>query len=169
MTVIRWLPYIIVSCVWAGMTVQAFRHQRYRRLFWWLGCWALATLTWTPIAFSFGSSSVGQVMTHWIAGGIWVLRPFERASMDTSFWLNIVMTVPQRILLKMNWPRLRWPQWLLAGVATGLTLEAGQALGNWLVSLGRWVDINDVITNGLGVFIGAFLMSWIQRRDQAKI
>jgi len=164
----RWIPYIIMSLIWLVLSWHAVTQHHYRRLLWWLGCWVLATLTWTPVAFSFGSDTVGQVTTHWIAGGIWVLRPFERASMDTSFWLNIVMTIPQGMLLGLNWPRLRWPQWLLAGLATGLTLETGQALGNWLVSLGRWVDINDVLTNCLGVVLGAGLVWWGRQRIQAR-
>lgn len=159
---VRWLPYIVVSLIWLGVFLRAWHYRQYRRCWWWLGCWGLTTLTWTPIAFTFGNG-VGLITTHWIAGGIWVLKPFEPASMDTSFWMNILMTVPQGVLLGINWPRLRWPQWLLAGLATGLSLEAGQAVGNYLVSLGRWVDINDVITNCAGVFIGALLL-WCGRR-----
>lgn len=166
---VRWLPYIGVSCLWLILGVTAGWRHDYRRVGWWLGCWALVTLTWTPVTFSFGSANLGAVTTHWFAGGIWVLRPFERASMDTSFWLNIVLTVPQGILLGLNWPRLKWPEWLLAGVATGLILESGQALGNWLVHLGRWVDINDVITNCLGLFLGAVVMFGIRTQRQRKV
>ncbi|TGD18106.1 VanZ family protein [Levilactobacillus suantsaiihabitans] len=154
---IRWIPAVLVSLIWLGLSLRAARARQYWRLLWWLGCWGLSLLTWTPIAFSFGSDSVSVITTHWIAGGIWVLQPLGRGSVDASFWCNILMTVPQGCLLRLNWPRLRWPHWLLAGLATGLSLETGQALGNWLVSLGRWVDINDVITNCTGIVIGAAL------------
>lgn len=76
------------------------------------------------------------------------------------------MTVPQGIIWQYNHSHQRWRQWLLAGLGVGLTLEAGQALFNRLVSLGRWVDINDVITNCLGVVIGAAIMLVLQRRYQ---
>ncbi|MFC6290012.1 VanZ family protein [Levilactobacillus angrenensis] len=164
----RWVPAIMVSLVWLGLSLNAASHRQYRRVWWWLGCWGLSLLTWTPVAFSFGSDSVSIITTHWIAGGIWVLQPLGRGSVDASFWLNILMTMPQGCLLRLNWPRLRWPQWLLAGLATGLSLETGQALGNWLVQLGRWVDINDVITNCTGVVLGAALMALAQRWWQKK-
>lgn len=59
-------------------------------------------------------------------------------------------------------------QWVLAGILTGLTLEAGQALGNWLLGLGRWVDVNDVLTNATGIVIGAILF-WCWRQWQQKM
>lgn len=160
---VRWGPFLLVSCVWFGLVVRAWRRGQYRRVLWWLGCWGLSALTWTPLAFSFGGSAVAKITTTWWSGGIWVLTPLQPASIDTSFWLNILMTVPQGILLKLNWPHLTWPSWLLAGLATGLTLEGGQAIGNALVSLGRWVDINDVLTNWTGVFLGAALMALVMK------
>jgi len=164
----RWVPFVLISCVWLILVVLNWRRRNYRRVLWWLGCWGLSALTWTPLAFSFGGSQVAKITTSWWSGGVWVLTPLEPASIDTSFWLNIVMTMPQGILLKLNWPRLRWPQWLLAGLATGLSLEGGQAIGNALVSLGRWVDINDVLTNWLGIFLGATLMAVVARKWPTK-
>lgn len=162
----RWLFYIVISLLWGSLIVHALFNRQYRRCWWWLGWWLLTTLTWTPVTLNFGSA-VGGITTHWWAGGIWVIRPLQPASVDTFFWLNIVMTVPQGGLLAWNWPRLRWPQWVLAGIFTGLTLEAGQALGNWLLGLGRWVDVNDVLTNATGIVIGAILF-WCWRQWQQK-
>ncbi|NLR32808.1 VanZ family protein [Levilactobacillus tujiorum] len=162
---IRWLPFILVSILWVSLSLRDWQHAQRRRIWWWLGCWGLSTLTWTPVALSFGNS-VGQIQTFWWAGGIWVIWPLQPASIDTSFWLNILMTVPQGIIWQYDHSHHRWRQWLLAGLGVGLTLEAGQALFNRLVSLGRWVDINDVITNCLGVVIGAAIMLVLQRRYQ---
>lgn len=158
----RWVPFGLVSLIWLGLIIKNYQQHRYRRVLWWLGCWALSALTWTPLAFSFGTNGeLAQIHTSWWSGGVWVLRPFDPADMDTSFWLNIVMTMPQGMLLRLNWPHLRWPQWLLAGLGTGLALEGGQAIGNAWVSLGRWVDINDVITNWTGIVLGALVMTWV--------
>lgn len=162
---IRWLPFILVSLLWVTLILSDWRHSRFRRVLWWLGCWGLSMLTWTPIAITLGGS-VGQIQSFQWAGGTWVLWPLQPASLDASFWLNIVMTVPQGMIWQFNHGTHRWRQWLVAGLATGLTLESGQAVFNRLVGLGRWVDINDVITNCLGVMIGATIMLALQRRYQ---
>lgn len=154
---VRWLPFILISVLWATLCLRDWTHHRFRRIWWWLGCWGLNALTWTPIAITLGGS-VGQIQSFQWAGGTWVLWPLQPAGIDLSFWLNIVMTVPQGMVWQYNHSSHRWRQWLVVGLATGFTLEAGQALFNWWVSLGRWVDINDVITNCLGVVIGAALM-----------
>ncbi len=159
---IRWLPFILVSLLWASLGLKDLLAHRYRRIWWWLGCWGLNALTWTPITITLGNS-VGEISSFEWAGGTWVLIPLQRASIDLSFWANIVMTVPQGMLLQFNWSQTRWPRWLLAGLATGLTLETGQAIFNACVHLGRWVDINDVLTNCLGVIIGAACMWGLQR------
>lgn len=157
---VRWVPFGLVSLVWLVLIGRRLRQRRFWRAGWWLGCWALSALTWTPVALSFGSAmQLGQLPTHWWANGVWVVRPFAPGDLDASFWLNIVMTVPQGALLAINWPQLRWYQWVYVGLAVGLTLESGQALGNALVSLGRWVDINGILTNGLGVVLGALAVT----------
>lgn len=161
----RWLPYGVVSLIWVSLIFRTISRRQYRLALWWLGCWGLASLTWTPVALNFGGT-VGEITTHWWFGGIWVIHPLQAASMDASFWLNILMTVPQGVLWQLNHHQSRWRQWLVVGLATGLTLEVGQALGNWAVSLGRWVDINDVITNCLGVMIGAASWRFVQRYRQ---
>jgi len=164
----RWVPYVIVSVILALLCGYAWRGRQYATLGWWLGWWLLATLTWTPITVTTGS--VAGITTHWWANGIWVIRPLQRASIDASFWFNIMMTIPQGWLWHWRWPRWNWPIWLLAGVLTGLALEGGQALGNWLFGLGRWVDINDIITNALGVILGYGFAKFLQgkwRRDSS--
>ncbi|GAB7169545.1 hypothetical protein TUA1478L_15410 [Lactiplantibacillus plantarum] len=55
----------------------------------------------------------------------------------------------------MEFSRLALASFYLVGFLTGLTLELGQFILDWLVNLKRWVDIDDVITNWAGVIIGA--------------
>lgn len=148
----RWIPYVGVTAILVGLVGHTWRRQQYASMSWWLGWWLLATLTWTPITVTTGS--VAGITTHWWANGVWVVRPLQKASIDASFWFNIVMTLPQGWLWYRRWPRLNRLIWPLLGVVTGGALETGQALGNWLVGLGRWVDINDIITNALGVVLG---------------
>lgn len=166
---IRWIPFMLVSCGWLVLVVKNWRARNWRRVLWWLGCWGLSALIWTPVAFSFGSESIGKITTSQWGGGVWVLIPLEPASIDTSFWLNVVMTFPQGVLLKWNWPQLRWSQVIGAGLLTGLTLEGGQAIGNAFVALGRWVDINDVLTNWTGVVLGACACALVARYSHWRL
>lgn len=57
---IRWLPFILVSLLWASLCLKDLLAHRYRRIWWWLGCWGLNALTWTPITITLGSS-VGDI------------------------------------------------------------------------------------------------------------
>ncbi|ERL44605.1 integral membrane protein [Lactiplantibacillus paraplantarum] len=54
-----------------------------------------------------------------------------------------------------NFPDLPWRRFIWLGLLTGLTLELGQFILDWLVNIKRWVDIDDVITNWAGVILGA--------------
>lgn len=149
----HWLPFVFVSLAEWVCSWRAFRRQQWSAMFWWLGWWGLTLLTLTPVTVSFGSDLHG-ITTHWWGGGVWVFTPLQPASVDWSFWLNIVMTIPQGRLLAWRWPHLRWWQAALAGLGIGLTLEGTQAVANAWASVGRWVDINDVLTNTLGAWLG---------------
>ncbi|WP_261810742.1 VanZ family protein [Levilactobacillus humaensis] len=162
----RWLPFMLASLVCLGLVLRAGHQRSWPRVGWWIGCWVLVALTWIPVTVTFGSQVADIQTFHW-ANGTWVLWPLQPAGIDASFWLNIVMTIPQGMLWQWNFNG-RWPQWLGAGLATGLTLETGQAIGNYLVGLGRWVDINDVLTNALGVLLGALIFAWGRRQEQLR-
>ncbi|WP_311407649.1 VanZ family protein [Liquorilactobacillus uvarum] len=72
---------------------------------------------------------------------------------DTGFFLNILMTVPlggYLFLIK----RLNLKQVILFGFGVGASIEFSQFIYDLLFHISRWIDINDVITNALGVIIG---------------
>ncbi|GAJ26208.1 integral membrane protein [Liquorilactobacillus sucicola DSM 21376 = JCM 15457] len=88
------------------------------------------------------------------------LVPFRY--IDTGFFLNILMTVPlggYLFLIK----HLKFKQVLLFGVGVGTAIEFSQLVYDLLFQISRWIDINDVITNALGVVVGYVLVSLLKK------
>ncbi|KRL01504.1 VanZ family protein [Liquorilactobacillus capillatus] len=81
---------------------------------------------------------------------------------DVGFFLNILMTVPLGgyfFLIK----RLKFKQVLLLGSGVGMMIECSQLIYDLLFHISRWIDINDVLTNALGVVIGYSLVFLLQK------
>lgn len=66
------------------------------------------------------------------------------------------------LLAMIAWGRGAWARVLIAAVAFGLAMEAGQAL----MPFGREASFLDMIANTLGAATGcALVLAWPQRRD----
>ncbi|KRM97436.1 hypothetical protein FC19_GL001474 [Liquorilactobacillus aquaticus DSM 21051] len=81
---------------------------------------------------------------------------------DTGFFLNILMTIPlggYLFLIK----RLNFKQVILFGFGVGASIEFSQFIYDLLFNISRWIDINDVITNALGVIIGYGLVLLLRK------
>jgi glycopeptide antibiotics resistance protein len=82
----------------------------------------------------------------------------------TSFWLNVVMTVPLGVLLPLLLPRLGTLRRIAAcGLGVSAGIEAAQLLLNLLLGSRRTIDVNDLIANTAGAVIGW----WLLRRGRA--
>lgn len=125
----------------------------------WIYLFVIVRICFAPAPFSF--PAVHQIHYFLIHGIIVNLVPFQ--AMDTAFWLNVLMTVPAGIYycLIFNPKRLSSKFWL--GIGTGLTIETTQFIINWFVQLGRWVEVDDLITNACGVWIGMIIVSLLIR------
>lgn len=77
--------------------------------------------------------------------------------------LNVVGYVPLALLLSLGWPRVRPWAWASLCLLVSLTTEAIQMLP----ILNRRADVLNVVENGLGAFIGAWIAIRIQRRSAA--
>lgn len=82
------------------------------------------------------------------------LIPFNALTSD--FFLNILMTVPLGCYLYLI-KRPSLATILVIGLATGISIESGQFIYDLLFNIGRSIDINDIITNTLGV-LGGYLI-----------
>lgn len=85
--------------------------------------------------------------------------PFQEIT-NIGFWLNVVMTMPVGgLILLLKNARIRFITLWLYGLLLGLFIESMQfILDNSIKGFSRFVDINDVISNMLGVVLGFYLL-----------
>lgn len=151
-TSIQWLPVIINCSLVLGLfrllVIQKPTLSNY---------WELITrssllsylivviyLTFRPVA----SWHTSALLFHRVTIN---LIPFNALTSD--FFLNILMTVPLGCYLYLI-KRTSLLNMLLIGLGTGLLIETTQFIYDLLFNIGRSVDVNDIITNMLGVIVG---------------
>ncbi|WP_157944333.1 VanZ family protein [Apilactobacillus timberlakei] len=110
-----------------------------------------------PLPLNVGASSLPSLVMVGKAPVVYV--PFQELH-DMGFWLNVVMTMPVGGLLLLLSNRTIHFNWvLLTGLLTGVLIESIQfILDNTLNGFMRFVDINDVISNAMGVVIGFYAL-----------
>lgn len=85
--------------------------------------------------------------------------PFQEIT-NIGFWLNVVMTMPVGgLILLLKNARVRFIILWLYGLLLGIFIESMQFIqDNSIKGFSRFVDINDVISNMLGVVLGFYLL-----------
>lgn len=161
---IAWLPFIflsglILTLAWQRWQLAASPISRLKQLSLLGFIWILTAFCYTPTAYNFS----GDLILHYIQWGPVKLNLVPFQQLDIEFWLNVLLTVPLGALIGWNFPHWSWRRIILLGLVTGLSLELGQCLLDWLVNLGRWVETDDLITNWVGVLIGFGLYQGICR------
>lgn len=157
-----WLPFIITSVVMLIILIKLIirKHdtpwQKVTLLSAWIYTYFICRICFAPAPFSFAPTH--EIHYFLIHGIILNLVPFQ--AMDTAFWLNVVMTIPAGVYFTLIWHPQTFKAIFWCGLLTGLTLETTQFIINWFVQLGRWVEIDDLITNTIGVWLGITLM-WL--------
>ncbi|WP_057768310.1 VanZ family protein [Lactobacillus selangorensis] len=149
----RWVPLFVIGvgvglfCLLVPLT--PYTHQQRRTLILSAGYFlCMSACVFTPIAFT------GIHIYHIAPGpGRINLMLFN----DTSFkdlWQNILLTVPAGLLMPLLMPRLHhWVYWAIAPLV-GLFNECGQLVLNHYFAMNRTFDVNDIVTNTLGVLLG---------------
>ncbi|UQS87364.1 VanZ family protein [Nicoliella spurrieriana] len=114
-----------------------------------------------PVAIQLGSYPELSSFTYGHAQIVYM--PFQEL-LTEGFWLNVVMTMPLGGFIGLlSRQRLRMAQVTGCGLLTGLLIESGQLFLDNLADFQRTVDINDVISNLLGVVVGYYLLRLIER------
>jgi glycopeptide antibiotics resistance protein len=84
------------------------------------------------------------------------LVPFWSTTAD--FYQNVVMMLPMGVYIGLMVPQFNWRGVVVAGGLISIAIETMQFFLDLTVGLSRWVDINDVITNTLGVLVGWLIL-----------
>lgn len=112
---------------------------------------SVAVLCFTPLKF------IGHHVTPLLAGvGTVHLQALQ--GLDPTFYLNIVMAVPLGIYYGLLIPRANILKVFLVGILASGFVEVAQYVLDHSIWLNRSVDINDVISNVLGVLIGYIIL-----------
>ncbi|MFC6181819.1 VanZ family protein [Lactiplantibacillus daowaiensis] len=162
---LAWLPFIVLTSIIASSALYLNRHLRtpfikLKRLTLLSFIWILTAFCYTPTAYNFSGTVIIQYLT-WGPVKL-TLVPFQH--LDIEFWLNVLLTMPLGFLISWNWPQWTWRKIVGLGLLTGLTLESGQFILDWLVHLNRWVEVDDVLTNWTGVILGSLSYRLLARR-----
>ena len=76
-----------------------------------------------------------------------------------SFAANIVMFVPFGVLVPLLWPAAdSWRRMLVRALLTSATIEVVQLVLDLTIGGKRTVDVNDLISNGIGALLGLALL-----------
>lgn len=123
----------------------------------WAASWyAVAVLgaTMLPMRLSWGG---GQIEGHrLILEPVVGMRPLD-------FLLNIVMTVPLAAVLHVLFGVRDRRRVVLTGLLLSLAIELSQALLVITLHGNRWADVNDLMANTLGAYLGHVLLRRLMR------
>ncbi|VDG23544.1 VanZ family protein [Lactiplantibacillus mudanjiangensis] len=166
---LAWLPFII-SSIGTGIGLIYLSRQSDSLLIKLKCCallgfiWVLTGICYTPTAYNFSGT---EIIHYLVFGPVKLtLVPFQH--LDIEFWLNVLLTMPLGFLIIWNFPHWSWRRLIFIGLLTGLTLETGQFILDWLVQINRWVEVDDVLTNWAGVIIGGAFSYWLNRQTWFK-
>ena len=89
------------------------------------------------------------------------LHPLQYLTID--WFENILLTIPMGMLTYLLQDRFSLGSMIFVALIPGVTIETIQMFADLLVNLHRVVDIDDVITNWLGMMIGYGLMKFLAK------
>ncbi|BAL91049.1 hypothetical protein AMIS_58290 [Actinoplanes missouriensis 431] len=152
------LPLGVVLMVVTGLALGARRMLTIRRLLagWAAGWYAVAILgaTMLPMRLSWGGGELEA--NRLILEPVVSMRP-------TDFLLNIVMTVPLAAVLHVVFGVRDQRRVVLTGFLLSLAIELTQAALVLTLHGNRWADVNDLISNTSGAYLGFLLFHRLMR------
>ncbi|GAW71965.1 VanZ family protein [Lentilactobacillus parakefiri] len=168
---IKWLPYLLNITglvVWLKMQSGNLRRLSLYQLITIVSAviyvLVVSYLTLAPTSYAFvGPQTVSPLM---IGSAPINLVPFWSTTAD--FYQNVAMMMPMGVYLGLLLSKFHFRQILVSGLAVSVTIEGLQLILDLAVGLSRWVDINDVLTNTLGVIIGWLVWKALMKTFLAK-
>lgn len=156
-----WIPFVIICFLLAYWLIRLW--QRPTESFWqrltlfaaWIYTAFICRICFAPATFQFTPT---HNIHYFLIDNRIILNLIPFQDMDIAFWLNVVMTVPAGIFYALIIRPKHWYSILGLSIGTGLFLETTQFIIDWTVNLGRWVEVDDLITNAAGVLIGLLIV-----------
>jgi glycopeptide antibiotics resistance protein len=130
----------------------------------WAGCWwAVAVLgaTMLPLHLGWGAYTGEPGYDRILPVPLITMRP-------SDFVLNIVMTLPLAALLRMIFGVRDRSRVVLIGFLLSLTIESTQLVLALTLQGTRWADINDLISNTFGAYLGFLAVQRLLRDDRFR-
>jgi glycopeptide antibiotics resistance protein len=90
--------------------------------------------------------------------------PYERTAQVVELMLNVALFVPGAFAAALLWPRVRWWQWVLLGLAVSVGIETVQAV--FLPD--RDAQVRDLVSNSLGAALGAGVPITLRRKQHRQ-
>ena len=130
---------------------------------WFAGWYAVAVIgaTLLPLHLAWGDGA-GKPELYRI-----ILIPLTTMRVD-DFLLNIVMTLPLAALLYVVFSVRAKSRVFLVGFVISAAIEVMQAVQDIAFHGNRWADVNDLISNTLGVLIGYIAFHWAMRFESFR-
>lgn len=125
---------------------------------------AILWLCLTPATFQIESAPKILFYFHGIPFNVIPLQGFS-----PEFFLNIVMTLPFGVFIYLINPQTPFERASLAGFLLSAFIECNQFIGDFLFQIGRFADIDDLITNTLGTMIGFAIMIILDQTSFHKL
>lgn len=152
----RWIPFITIDVISAiGLIVILASFRGNKNFKWlilvWIYLTGLGIILFTPISFD-------GLRVYIMDPGIGHVNKSRLYLHGLGFLENIVLTVPLGIILKKFVPQLPIIFLALIGVILSGGIEITQYYLSQNFFINRSSDINDVISNTLGVVIGCLIM-----------
>lgn len=141
---IRELSLLLFVCYIAGLIMLVASPANLWSLIWFKLIYGYSGGELAPIfsgEFNF-VPSIFRYITGELTGGSWVVFMFLG---------NILLFFPFGFLLPMVWTKKTYDKYICTGIITTVVLELIQPI------MGRSFDVDDLITNAVGVLMGYFL------------
>ncbi|HWS39475.1 MAG TPA: VanZ family protein [Actinoplanes sp.] len=158
------LPVLLPLGVLLMIVFGVLLHRRglltTRRLLvgWGAGWYAVAVLgaTMLPMHLAWGAGVDGPDLYRLILVPVLEMRPLD-------FVLNTLMTMPLATVLHLVFGVRRESRVVLAGLLLSLAIESTQLILLFTLDGNRWADVNDLLSNTLGAWLGYLLLRRFMR------
>lgn len=165
MMVLRWIPLAALLILITGCFYLIVEDGRFTKWQWVsliAGYAYLIVVVWLcfyPAGMPF--IPVGQKPLMYYNHVPYNLHPLQYLTID--WFKNILLTIPMGMITYLLHDRFSIGAMMIVALLPGITIETIQMFADLLVNLQRVVDIDDIITNWLGMMIGYGLMWCLAR------